>query len=73
MKQKIPLPFQRTLRRLQKLKFDSSILDEVFKFLEIKIKTFKDTHEKECVLIMDEMAKTPSNVSDASLNNFYLV
>lgn len=69
LKQKIPLPSQRTLRRrLQLLKFDSGILDEVFKFLEIKIQTFKDVHEKECVLIMDEMAITPSNVFDVSLN-----
>lgn len=50
------------------LKFDSGILDEVFKFLEIKIETFKDIHEKECVLIMDEMAITPSNVFNVSLN-----
>lgn len=69
LKQKIPLPSQRTLRRrLQTLKFDSGILDEVFRFLEIKIQTFKDTHEKECVLIMDEMAITPLNVFDVSLN-----
>jgi len=69
LKQKIPLPSQRTLRRrLQMLKFDSGILNEVFKFLEIKVQTFKDTHEKECVLIMDEMAIIPSNVFDVSLN-----
>jgi len=35
------------------LKFDSCVLDEVFKFLEIKIQTFQDTHEKECFLIID--------------------
>lgn len=69
LKQKFPLPSQRTLkRRLQMLKFDSGILDEVFIFLEIKIGTFIDIHERECVLIMDEMAITPFNVFDVSLN-----
>ncbi|CAI6373266.1 unnamed protein product [Macrosiphum euphorbiae] len=69
LKQKIPLPSQRTVRRrLPMLKFDSGVLDEVFKFLEIKIQTFQDSHEKECVLIMDKMAITPSNIFDVSFN-----
>lgn len=63
------MPSLRTLRRrLQNLKFDTGILYEVFKFLEIKIETFKDEHEKDCVLIMDEMSITPSNLFDVSLN-----
>jgi len=32
------------------------------------IQTFKNDHEKECVLIMDEMAITPSNLFDVSSN-----
>jgi len=69
IKQKTPLPSLRTLRRrIQNLKFEPGILHEVFKFLEIKIQTFKNDHEKECVLIMDEMAITPSNLFDVSSN-----
>lgn len=69
IKQKIPLPSLRTLRRrLQNLKFEPGILDEVFKFLEVKIQTFKSDHEKDCVLIMDEMAITPANLFDVSSN-----
>jgi len=38
LKQNIPLPSLRTLRRrLQNLKFSTGILHEVFKFLRIKI------------------------------------
>lgn len=60
LKQKTPLPSLRTLRRrFQNLKFETGILHEVFKFLEVKIQTFKNHHEKDCVLIMDEMAITP--------------
>jgi hypothetical protein len=71
-KQKIPLPSLRTLRRrLQHLQFDSGILHEVFEFLKIKVGSFKDDNEKECVLIMDEMAITPSSTFDASLNKYF--
>lgn len=69
LKQNMPLPSQRTLRRkLQMLKFDSGILHEVFKFLEIKIQLSKESNEKDCVLIMDEMAIILSNMFDVSLN-----
>jgi len=69
LKQNIPLPSLRTLmRRLQNLKFGTGILHEVFKFLQIKIETFKDEHEKDCVLIMDEMSITPANLFDVSTN-----
>jgi len=50
-KQKIPLLFQKTLRRrLQMLKFDSGVLDEFFKFLEIKIQSFQ-VHRKKNVFL----------------------
>lgn len=65
LKQNIPLPSQRSF---QILKFDSGILHEVFKFLNLKIVSFKNIHEKYCVLIMDEISITPSNLFDVSLN-----
>lgn len=69
--QNIPLPSLRTLRRrLQNLKFDSGILDEVYDFLKIKVESFKCEYERECVLIMDEMAITPASLYDTSLNKY---
>jgi hypothetical protein len=71
-KQKIPLLSLRTLRRrLQHLQFDSGVLDEMFEFLKIKVGSFKNDNEKECVLIMDEMAIIPSSTFDASLNMYF--
>lgn len=72
LKQKIPLPSLRTLRRrLQNLKFDSGILYEVFNFLKIKVDTFSSPHEKDCVIVLDEMAISPANVFDTSLNKYF--
>lgn len=66
IKQNIPLPCLRTLRRiLLNINFEPGILHEVFKFLEIKIQTFKNDDEKDCVLIMDE---TPANLFVMSSN-----
>jgi hypothetical protein len=39
--------------------------------LKIKVGSFKDDNEKECVLIMDDMAITPSSTFDASLNKYF--
>jgi hypothetical protein len=44
------------------------ILHEIFKFFEIKNQTLNNEHEKECVLIMDEIAIIPSNLFDVSSN-----
>lgn len=71
LSQNIPLPSLRTLRRrLQNLKFDSGILDEVYDFLKRKVESFKCEYERECVLIMDEMAITPTSFYDTSLNKY---
>ncbi|KAJ3640491.1 hypothetical protein Zmor_003785 [Zophobas morio] len=70
MKEKIPLPSLRTLsRRLEHLKFDSGILDEVFSFLKIKVDIMTE-HEKDCVIVLDEMAISSSNVFDNSSKQF---
>lgn len=70
LRQKFPLPSVRTLqRRLQNLNFDSGILDEVLKFLDTKVQTFAPS-ERDCALVLDEMAITPTSVYDISLNKY---
>lgn len=71
IKQGYPLPSIRTLqRRLQNLKFDSGILNEVFSFLKLKVENFS-TYEKDCVLVLDEMAITPGKMYDTSLSKYF--
>jgi hypothetical protein len=43
----------------------------VFEYLKIKLGSFKNDNEKECVLTMDEMAITPSSTLDASLKKYF--
>ncbi|KAJ8956758.1 hypothetical protein NQ314_006632 [Rhamnusium bicolor] len=71
-KRKYPLPSLRTVcRRLQGLKFAPGILYEVIEFLKIKVSNFKTEQEKDCVLIIDEMAITAAKVYDTSTWTFY--
>lgn len=71
LNQKLPYPSVRTLRRrLQNLKFDSGILHEVFKFLRYKMESFNE-NEKDCILVLDEMAISPGNTYDTSLNKYF--
>lgn len=71
LKQNTPLPAVRTLqRRLENLKFDSGVLNEVFEFLHIKVGLFKSEHEKDCAIILDEMTITPSKVYDISTSSY---
>lgn len=66
-----PLPSIRTLqRRLQNLKFDCGILNEVFSFLKLKVETFSP-YEKDCALVLDEMAITPGKIYDTSLGKYF--
>lgn len=68
IKQKIPLPSLRTLiRRLENLNFDTGILEEAFDFLRVKVQNFKDAHEKDCAIFLDEMAIKPGRTYDAAL------
>lgn len=63
IKEHMPLPSQRTLRRrLENVHFAPGILHEVFEFLNIKVGFFKDSHEQDSVVSVDEMAITPSKV-----------
>lgn len=71
-KQKYPLPSLRTVsRRLEGFKFAPGILHEVIEFLKIKIMNFKTDQEKDCVLIIDEMAITSAKVYDTSTCRFF--
>lgn len=71
LRQGYPIPSIRTLqRRLENLKFDSGILHEIFSFLELKVASF-GPHEKDCVLVMDEMAITPGTSYDTSLKKYF--
>lgn len=68
LKQRLPLPSLRTLRRrLENIHFEPGILHEVFEFLRIKVGHFKDPHERDCVITVDEMAITPAKVYDPAL------
>lgn len=65
----MPLPSLRTLRRrLQNVKFNSGILEEIFEFLKLKVACFKNNSDKHCMLVMNEMSITPSEIFDPSTN-----
>lgn len=70
LKNKIPLPSIRTLtRRLQNLKFMPGILNEVFDLFQIKVNAMSE-FEKYCMIALDEMAITASNILDPSSNEY---
>lgn len=70
LRNRIPLPSTRTLsRRLESLKFMPGILDEIFDFLRVKVNAMEE-HEKLCMIAMDEMAITTSNVFDTSSSQY---
>lgn len=56
LKQKQPLPSQRTLRRrMENVAFAPGILHEVFQNLKLKVQGMAE-HERECCLTLDEMS-----------------
>lgn len=66
-----PLPADRTLRKnVQKLDFESGILQDFFDFLKLKVLQFSNEIDKDCVLIFDEMSITPSIIYDTSSGDF---
>lgn len=71
LRQGLPYPSVRTLqRKLQNLNFDSGILSEVFDFLKVKMDTL-GTMERDCMLVLDEMAIRPSTTYDTSLKKMF--
>ncbi|KMQ91988.1 vam6 vps39-like protein [Lasius niger] len=70
-KQKMYLPSERTLRRkLESIQFEEGICDDIFKLLEDKVALFQDVREKDCVLILDEMAIAPGQQFDSSTQSY---
>lgn len=66
-----PLPSQRTLaRRLENFKFDCGILEEVFEFLEHKVKNMT-VMERQCSLVFDEMSISEGIQYDPSTEKNY--
>ncbi|KMQ87961.1 thap domain-containing protein 4, partial [Lasius niger] len=56
MKQNIPLPSSRTLRRrLETIKFEPGICDDIFEALKEKVEQFEDDRQRDCMLALDEM------------------
>lgn len=72
LKQKLPLPCERTLRRkLENIQFQEGICDDIFKLLEDKVDIFKDDRERDCLLVLDEMSITPGQQFDPSTQSYY--
>lgn len=66
IRQKIPLPSLRTLRRkLEDCKFEPGISKPMFKFLEFKKSSMTET-DIQCDLVLDEMAITAKICYDSS-------
>lgn len=69
--QKMPLPSERTLRRkLESIQFKEGICDDIFKLLEDKIALFKDVRERDCTVVLDEMAIAPGQQFDSTTQSY---
>lgn len=67
----MPLPSERTLRRkLESIQFEEGTCDDIFKLLEDKVALFKDVRERDCMLVLDEMAIAPDQQFDSSTQSY---
>lgn len=55
-------------RRLQNIKFNSGIIEEMFQFLKLRVASFKNDLDKHCMLVLDEMSIIPGEIFDTSTN-----
>lgn len=70
LKQQIPLPSERTLRRKKEgADFQEGILDEVFDILQKQVSRFKDDREKDAAIALDEMSLVPGEQFDPSTHS----
>lgn len=70
LRQNIPLPSERTLRRnMEAVKFKEGICN-IFEILSNKINTFTDEKDKDCMLAIDEMSITSGTVLDQSTQTY---
>ncbi|XP_048515815.1 uncharacterized protein LOC125502128 [Athalia rosae] len=71
LKQKFPLPSLRTLsRRMQHISFSSGIQSDIFDLLKTKFEHVEHEHERQYVIVFDEMSIQPAKVHDVSTNQF---
>ena len=68
-----PLPSIRSLtRKLENLKLTSSICEEMFEFMKIKLESKDVNFDEDCTLILDEMnTTTASDLYDPSTCSFF--
>ncbi|XP_018368578.1 PREDICTED: uncharacterized protein LOC108764724 [Trachymyrmex cornetzi] len=71
LKEKIPLPTERTLRRkLKSIEFGEGISKDSFKLLADKVAQFQDIKERDCMLALDKMAIAPGQKLDPSTQSY---
>ncbi|XP_018406579.1 PREDICTED: uncharacterized protein LOC108782723 isoform X1 [Cyphomyrmex costatus] len=69
LKQHIPLPSPRTLRRrLESITFKDGICDDILELLKEKVLKFPDERDTDCMLCVDEISLTPGEQIDPSTN-----
>lgn len=57
LKQGVPLPAERTLRRrCEDFEFQPGICEQVFEILQQRVSKFADDREKDCMIALDEMS-----------------
>lgn len=67
LKQNIPLPSERTLRRrLEGIDFEPGVGDEMFDILRERVSHFTEDQERDCMLTLDEMSITAGEQCDQS-------
>lgn len=70
IKQNIPLPSTRTLRRrLETIKFEPGICNDIFNALKEKVEQFEDDRQRNCILVLDEMGIASGDQVDPSTNS----
>lgn len=71
MRKFIPLPSVLTLQeKLETLRFEEGIYDEIFDILKEKICGFKDERDKDAMIAIDEMSINSGTQFDPSTRSF---
>lgn len=71
LRQGIPLPSERTLRRrLEGMDFKPGVSDKIFEILSERVSLFTDDREKDCMLTLDEMSISGGEQIDLSTKSY---
>ena len=71
LRQSFPLPSTRTLtKKMENLKFNGGISEEIFQFLHLKVSHFVNSIDCDCLLLLDEMSIKPGAMYDLSSNTY---